>query len=170
MAGLLDHAHSLTALVAPTVNSYKRLVPGYEAPVYIAWAPLNRSALIRIPMFSKVKAARFEYRCPDPSCNPYLAFVAIIAAGMDGIERNIEPPAAVERNIYELSRKKRTELNIQTLPGNLFDALSYLRKDKVLCDALGVHILENFLELKNKEWREYSTQVTDWDWNKYINV
>jgi len=170
MAGILDHACSLTAIVAPTVNSYKRLVPGYEAPVYIAWAPLNRSALIRVPMFQNVKAARFEYRCPDPSCNPYLAFVAIIAAGMDGIERELELPSPVKENIFELPPKTLDKLNIKTLPGNLFDALSYLKKDKVICDALGNHIIENFLKLKNEEWLEYSTQITDWDWKKYLNV
>ena len=170
MAGILEHAHALTALVAPTVNSYKRLVPDYEAPVYIAWAPLNRSALIRIPMFRKLDAARIEYRCPDPSCNPYMAFIAMISAGMDGIERDLELRAPVNKNIYRLSMKERKDLEIETLPGNLFEALSYLKKDRVIRDALGEHIFQNFLELKGKEWEEYSTQITDWDWKRYLNV
>ncbi len=170
MAGIIEHAQALTAIVAPTVNSYKRLVPGYEAPVYVAWAPLNRSALIRVPMFQKSNSARFEYRCPDPSTNPYLTFSAIIVSGMDGIERELELPSPVKRNIFSLSSKKREKLGIKSLPGNLFEALSYLEKDKLICDALGDHICKHFFQLKKQEWLEYSTQVTDWDWKKYLKV
>jgi len=170
MAGIIEHARALTALVAPTVNSYKRLVPGYEAPVYIAWAPLNRSALIRVPMFKDPITARFEYRCPDPSTNPYLAFNAILVSGMDGIDRELEPPPSVKRNIFNLSPKDRKELGILNLPGNLFEALSYLEKDTLICDALGNHIYNNFFRLKKQEWLEYSTQVTDWDWKKYLKA
>ncbi len=170
MAGILEHAQAMTVLVAPTVNSYKRLVPGYEAPVYVAWGPLNRSALIRVPMFNNSKLARFEYRCPDPSCNPYLALISIVAAGMDGVERELELPPPVKKNIYKLSSKERHELNIRTLPGNLFEALSFLEKDKLLCDALGDHICKNFFQLKKEEWLQYSTQVTDWDWKRYFDV
>jgi glutamine synthetase len=133
MAGIMEHAQAMTAIVAPTVNSYKRLVPGYEAPVYIAWAPLNRSALIRVPEFARPNMARFEYRCPDPSTNPYLAFIALIAAGMDGIERELELPPPVRSNIYN-------------------------------------HIFKAFVEIKQREWAQYSTQVTDWDWTNYLNV
>ena len=170
IAGILEHAQAMTVLVAPTVNSYKRLIPGYEAPVYVAWAPLNRSALVRVPMFGSPKLARFEYRCPDPSCNPYLALIAIVTAGMDGIERELELPPPAKRNIYKLSFKERKQLGIKTLPGNLFEALSYLEKDKLLCDALGEHVCKQFFKLKNKEWLQYSTQVTDWDWNRYLTV
>ncbi len=170
IAGILEHAQAMTVLVAPTVNSYKRLVPGYEAPVYVAWGPLNRSALVRVPMFGKSKLARFEYRCPDPSCNPYLALIAIVTAGMDGIERELELPPPVKSNIFKLSLKERKQLGIKTLPGNLFEALSYLEKDKLLCDALGEHICKQFFKLKKKEWLQYSTQITDWDWNKYLSI
>jgi len=170
MAGILEHAQAITVLVAPTVNSYKRLVPGYEAPVYVAWAPLNRSALIRVPMFKDPKMARFEYRCPDPSCNPYLAFIAILTAGMDGINRNLELAAPVRKNIFELNKKELEAFNIKTLPGNLFEALTYLESDSMLCEALGTHICRNLFELKRDEWLRYSTQVTDWDWNEYLNI
>jgi glutamine synthetase len=170
MAGIIEHAQALTAVVAPTVNSYKRLVPGYEAPVYISWAPLNRSALIRVPMFQNPNTARFEYRCPDPSTNPYLTFSAIIASGIDGIERELELISPIKYNIFLLSSKEREKLGIKSLPSNLFEALTYLEKDKLLCDTLGKHICKNFFQLKKKEWLEYSTQVTDWDWKKYLKV
>ncbi|MCK4848965.1 MAG: hypothetical protein KAT16_08080, partial [Candidatus Heimdallarchaeota archaeon] len=170
MAGILEHAEALTVLVAPTVNSFKRLVPGYEAPVYIAWAPLNRSALCRVPMFQAAKTARFEYRCPDPSANPYLALIAVIAAGMDGIERELVPPPAIKSNIFKLSPEERTKMNIKELPGNLFQALSFLEKDDVIKNALGEHIYNHFLNLKKAEWLQYSTQVTDWDLKKYYDV
>ncbi|MFW9856273.1 MAG: glutamine synthetase family protein [Candidatus Thorarchaeota archaeon] len=170
MAGIMEHAQALTAIVAPTINSYKRLVPGYEAPVYVAWAPLNRSALIRIPEFGKPNLARFEYRCPDPSTNPYLSFTALIAAGTDGIDRELELPPPVGQNIYKLSPKEREELSIQTLPGNLFEAVDHLKRDRLLRAALGHHIYNAFVKAKKREWEQYSTQVTDWDWINYVNV
>ena len=170
MAGILEHAEALTVLVAPTVNSYKRLVPGYEAPVYITWAPLNRSALCRVPMFRDSKTARFEYRCPDPSANPYLALIAVIAAGMDGIERELDLPPPIKSNIFLLTPKERKKLNIKELPGNLFQALSFLEKDDVIKNALGKHISNHFLNLKQAEWLQYSIQVTDWDLEKYFDV
>lgn len=170
MAGILEHAQAMTVLVAPTVNSYKRLVPGYEAPVYVAWGPLNRSALIRVPMFNNPRLARFEYRCPDPSCNPYLALISIVTAGMDGVKRELELPPPVKGNIFKLSSKERQELDIKNLPGNLFEALSFLEKDKLLCDALGDHICKKLFLLKKEEWLNYSTQVTDWDWKNYLQV
>ncbi len=170
MAGLLDHAEALTVIVAPTVNSFKRLVPGFEAPVYIAWAPLNRSALCRIPMFQDPKTARFEYRCPDPSTNPYLALTALIAAGIDGIERKLELPPPVTSNIFKMTFDECEKAGIKILPGNLFEALTYLEKDRVIKKALGSHIFDHFLRIKKKEWLQYSTQVTDWDWKQYIDV
>ncbi|MFX0052881.1 MAG: glutamine synthetase family protein, partial [Candidatus Hermodarchaeota archaeon] len=170
MAGILEHAQAITAIVAPTVNSYKRLVPGYEAPVYLAWGPLNRSALLRVPMFQNPNTARFEYRCPDPSSNPYLAFIAVIAAGMDGIERELELQPPTNRNIFSLSSEERKDLGIKTLPGNLFEALSYLKRDTILCNALGNHIYKQFMKIKKEEWLQYSTQVTDWDWKNFLNV
>ncbi|MFW9778119.1 MAG: glutamine synthetase family protein [Candidatus Heimdallarchaeota archaeon] len=170
MAGIIAHAQALTAIVAPTINSYKRLVPGYEAPVYVAWAPLNRSALIRIPEFRNPSMARFEYRCPDPSTNPYLAFAALIVAGIDGIERELELAPPVARNIYKLSPEERQELLIQTLPGNLFEAVNHLKQDTIIREALGHHIFSEFVKAKKREWEQYSTQVTDWDWINYLNV
>ncbi|MHA1513361.1 MAG: glutamine synthetase family protein [Candidatus Hodarchaeales archaeon] len=170
MAGILEHAEALTVLVAPTVNSFKRLVPGFEAPVYIAWAPLNRSALCRVPMFQNPETARFEYRCPDPSANPYLAMIAVIAAGMDGIERELELPSPIRSNIFDLSPEERAKMNIRELPGNLFQALSFLEKDDVIQNALGEHIYNHFLLLKRGEWLRYSTQVTDWDLKEYYDV
>ncbi len=170
MAGILDHAEALTVIVAPTVNSFKRLVPGFEAPVYIAWAPLNRSTLCRIPMFQDPNSARFEYRCPDPSTNPYLALTAIIAAGMDGIDRELELPPPVKSNIFDLTSQEREKLGVRNLPGNLFQALTCLENDRVIQKALGSHIFDHFIKLKKKEWLQYSTQVTDWDWKEYIDV
>jgi glutamine synthetase len=170
MAGILEHAEALTVLVAPTVNSFKRIVPGFEAPVYIAWAPLNRSALCRVPMFQDPKTARFEYRCPDPSANPYLALIAIIAAGMDGVERELELPQPIRYNIFDLSAEERAKMNIKELPGNLFQALSFLEKDDIIKNALGEHIYSHFLNIKRDEWLQYSTQVTDWDLKEYYDV
>lgn len=170
MAGILDHAKALTALVAPTVNSYKRLVPGFEAPVYIAWAKRNRSALVRIPAFTRPQMARFEYRCPDPSCNIYLALLAIIAAGMDGVKKELSPGEAVQRNIFQMSSIERRDSNIDVLPGDLNQAIYYLKKDSTLKDALGEYIYNKFIDIKIQEWLEYSTQVTDWDWNRYFDI
>jgi len=170
IAGLLEHARGLTAIVAPTVNSYKRLVPGYEAPVYIAWAPLNRSALIRIPMFTKPAHARLEYRCPDPSSNIYLAILATMAAGIDGIKNNLELAPPIKRNIYKMNTEERIQNNIGSLPGNLHESLGCFKQDKVLQDALGSFISQQFIKQKEREWLDYSIQVTDWDWDKYFNV
>ncbi|NHJ02446.1 MAG: glutamine synthetase [Candidatus Heimdallarchaeota archaeon] len=170
MAGILEHSQAITALVAPTINSYKRLVPGFEAPVYIAWGPLNRSALIRVPMYQIPSLARFEYRCPDPSTNPYIAFLALISAGLDGIDRELELVSPVTQNIFTLSSEERDRLNIKTLPGNLFEALSFLKSNRLLRQALGEHIYSQFLKIKQEEWLQYSTQVTDWDWKKYLHI
>jgi len=172
IAGQLAHARAMTAIVAPTVNSYKRLVPGYEAPVYISWARINRSALIRIPRFSagQTQAARLELRCPDPSCNPYLAFAVMLAAGLDGIRRGLMPPEPVEEDLYHLDEPARRKRGVKTLPGSLAEALAELQKDEVIQAALGEHIYHRFLEAKTMEWEEYRIQVTPWELKRYLPV
>ncbi len=171
IAGQLAHARSLAALVAPTVNSYKRLVPGYEAPVYIGWAQINRSALIRIPRYTegRHKAMRAELRFPDPSSNPYLAFCAMLAAAMDGIENNQTPPKPLNNvNLYHLSREERTQLGVGELPGSLAEALTELDKDEVLKGALGASVYEAFSRAKWEEWDDYRIHVTDYEIKKYL--
>ncbi|MDI6655185.1 MAG: type I glutamate--ammonia ligase [Candidatus Hydrothermarchaeota archaeon] len=170
IGGLLYHAKALAAVVAPTVNSYKRLVPGYEAPVYISWAHKNRSALIRVPEYypGMEKAMRAEFRCPDPASNPYLAFACMCAAGLDGIEKKILPPEPIEADIYEMNAKEREEKGIDSLPSTLIDALNELRKDEVLKEALGRHVYENFMKVKLNEWDEFRIHVTEWEIKKYM--
>ncbi|NJE05624.1 type I glutamate--ammonia ligase [Thermococcus sp. M36] len=180
LGGILAHAKALTTVTNPTVNSYKRLVPGYEAPVYISWGYRNRSALIRVPAFWG-NGARIEYRCPDPSANPYLAFAAILMAGLDGIKRKIEPGAYVEENVYEMGDSKRKSLGIDTLPESLGEALEELKKDKVVREALG-GAYRNFLTYKEREWEgyleylgakglpEYTKKVTEWELERYFHV
>jgi len=171
IAGVLNHARSLTAVVAPTVNSYKRLVPGYEAPVYIGWAQVNRSALIRIPqpMANNPKTVRLELRFPDPSTNPYLAFNAMLAAGLDGIEKGLACPKPLNQmNVYELTDEERIDLGIEMLPGSLFEALVAFEADSVLHSALGNILTEAFLKSRLTEWEEFRTHVTDWELNRYL--
>ncbi len=170
MAGLLAHAPGMIAILAPLVNSYKRLVPGYEAPVYISWARINRSALIRIPQASRGRpeATRLELRCPDPSCNPYLAFTAMLAAGLDGIERNLELARPVEENLYHFDDTMIRKQGVRTLPGSLGEALTEFSSDEVIQAALGAHVCEWFLEAKRAEWNEYSIQVTPWELGRYL--
>jgi len=173
VAGQLEHARGLSALVAPTVNSYKRIVPGYEAPVHICWAQTNRSALIRIPRFTEGRkfAARAELRCPDPSCNPYLAFAAMLAAGLDGMERELAcPPAMNELNIYKMSASELAKLGIRQLPGSLAEALDELERDDVVRDCLGAAATEAFLRAKRSEWDEYRTRVMDWELETYLET
>jgi glutamine synthetase len=167
IGGLLRHARALAAVTSPTVNSYKRLVPGYEAPVYICWAERNRSPLIRVPA-KRGSSTRIELRCPDPSCNPYLAIAACLAAGLDGIEKKIEPPPPSNFNVYELTAGEREKLGIGSLPASLEEALGELDKDEVVKGALGEHIYERFREAKQKEWDEYRTQVTPWEIDSYL--
>jgi glutamine synthetase len=167
-AGILDHAPALAAVTNPTVNSYKRLVPGYEAPVYVAWSDRNRSALIRKPAARVPSASRIEARFPDPSCNPYLAFAALIHAGLDGIERGLDCDDPVRENIYEFDEAKREEYGIDTLPSNLGDALDELEDDEVVLDALGDHVSEKFLEAKNAEYDDYRVDVSDWELDRYL--
>jgi len=169
IAGILAHAKALTALTNPSVNSYKRLVPGWEAPVYIAWARYNRSALIRIPPGKEMKA-RIEYRPTDGSCNFYVAFAGILASGLDGIRRKIAPPQPAEEDVYAMSEKERARKGIEVLPGNLGDALAEFKEDKYLQDVLGHEFCERFLELKAKEWRDFNVTVHDWERKKYLDV
>ena len=172
IAGLLRHAREIAALFAPNVNSYKRLVPGYEAPVYCAWSQRNRSALVRVPMYhpGKEQATRCELRCPDPSCNPYLTFAAMLHAGLDGIENGYECPEPMERNLYELSHDERIERGIEQLPETLGEAIEVLAESDLMRRALGDHIFERYVELKRSEWEDYRIQVTRWELDKYLPV
>ncbi len=173
IAGQLAHARSLAALVAPTVNSYKRLVPGYEAPVYIGWAQINRSALIRIPRYTEGRhnAMRAELRFPDPSSNPYLAFGGMLAAALDGIDKNQAPPEPLNNvNLYHLSNEERVKLGVGELPGSLAEALSELDKDEVLKEALGPIVYEAFSRAKWSEWDDYRIHVTDYEIEKYLET
>ncbi|MDW7990380.1 MAG: type I glutamate--ammonia ligase [Archaeoglobaceae archaeon] len=171
IGGLLEHAKALTAICCPTINSYKRLVPGFEAPINICWSPRNRSALIRVPMYlRKPSAIRIEYRGVDPSCNPYLAISAQLAAGLDGIKKKIEPGDPVMLDVYELSAKERRELGIGELPTTLRDALDHLASDEVLQRTLGSHIFDAFMELKIEEWNQFCLYITPWEFMKYFDV
>ena len=167
MAGIMEHIKAITAISNPLVNSYKRLVSGYEAPVYIAWATKNRSPLIRIPAV-KGEATRIELRNPDPSCNPYLTFAVILAAGLDGIKRGLKPPASVERNIYTMSVSDRNQLHIQRLPESLNDALNALEKDQLILNALGEHASKYFITAKRQEWDDYKSRVHNWEIEQYL--
>ncbi|WP_207586675.1 type I glutamate--ammonia ligase [Halomontanus rarus] len=169
-AGILDHAEAITAVTNPTVNSYKRLVPGYEAPVYVAWSDRNRSALIRKPAARVPAASRIEARFPDPSCNPYLAFAALIHAGLDGIERGLDCDDPVRENIYEFDEQKREEYGITTLPSNLGEAVDALQEDEVVRDALGEHVYEKFTEAKTAEFDEYIVEVSQWELDQYLET
>lgn len=167
-AGVLEHAPAITAVANPTVNSYKRLVPGYEAPVYVAWSDRNRSALIRKPAARVPAASRIELRSPDPSCNPYLAIATMIHAGLDGIENDLDCPDPVRENIYDFDEQKREEYGIDTLPSNLGAAVDALEEDEVVYDALGEHIAEKFVEAKRQEFEEYLIDVSDWELDRYL--
>ncbi|MFC6728730.1 type I glutamate--ammonia ligase [Natronoarchaeum mannanilyticum] len=168
LAGILDHAPALTAVCDPTVNSYKRLVPGYEAPVYIAWSDVNRSALIRKPAARAPAASRIELRSPDPSCNPYLALAVMVKAGLDGIKRELDCPDPVRENIYEFDEEKRDEYGIETLPPNLGAAVDELEQDEVIQDALGEHVSEKFIQAKQSEYDEYKAEVSEWEIDSYL--
>ena len=173
IAGQLEHARALAGVVAPTVNSYKRLVPGYEAPVYIGWAQQNRSALIRIPRYTegRDKAVRAELRFPDPSSNPYLAFTVMLAAALDGIDRNLAVPKSLNNiNLYHLDKEERTKLGVTELPGSLAEALGELAKDEVLKSALGTTLYEAYMRAKLEEWDEFRLRVTDYEITKYLET
>jgi len=170
IAGQLKHVREFSAVISPTVNSYKRLVPGYEAPTYITWANKNRSALIRVPRFpkEKPKAARMELRSPDPSANPYLAFAATLYAGLDGIENKLDAPEPVEENIYQLSKGARHDKHIGNLPGSLYEALNEFEKSEFMKNSFGEFAFNQYLECKRREWNEYRTRVSPWELEKYI--
>ena len=172
MAGLLHHARGMSAILAPLVNSYKRLVPGYEAPVYISWARVNRSALIRIPrtVRGRPESTRMELRCPDPSCNPYLAFAVMLAAGLDGVEKKLPLPRPVEENLYHFDDTMMAKYAVGMLPGTLREALDELEKDQLVQEALGEHVYEWFLEAKRAEWEEYRKQVSSWEVERYLET
>ncbi|MFH2101461.1 MAG: glutamine synthetase family protein [Candidatus Micrarchaeota archaeon] len=170
IAGQLAHAKGMSAILSPTVNSYKRLVPGYEAPAYISWAGVNRSALIRIPRYSegRTSSTRCELRCPDPSCNLYLAFAVMLKTGLEGIKSGLEPPEPVEEDLYHFDDRKLKERKIDMLPYSLWQALCALREDKVVQEALGTHTYERYLAAKTKEWDSYRLQVTPWEIENYL--
>jgi glutamine synthetase len=162
----------MCAVLCPTVNSYKRLVSGFEAPVYVTWAAMNRSALLRVPKWFKAKqeAARIELRCPDPACNPYLAFAVMLKVGLDGIKNNLAPPGPVEENIYTLDDESLVKKNIGVLPTSLREALDELKKDKLIQEVLGEHLFERYIDIKTKEWDEFKKQVTNWEVDTYLDI
>jgi glutamine synthetase len=172
VAGLLKHGPEITSVTSQWVNSYKRLVPGYEAPVYLSWARRNRSDLIRVPEYKpgKENATRIEFRSPDPACNPYLTFAVMLAAGLEGIEKGYEPPPPVEENVYEMSDKERKEKGIDTLPASLWEAIQLTEKSELVRKALGDHVFDAFIKNKKIEWDQYRIQITDYELKKYLPI
>ncbi len=172
IAGLLQHAQEITLVTNQWVNSYKRLVPGFEAPVYLSWALRNRSDLIRIPQYNPTKeeARRIEFRSPDPACNPYLAFAMMLAAGLEGIEKNYPCPAPVERNVYEMTESEREEVGIGSLPENLWEAIKLAEASDLVKETLGDHLFTKLIQDKQVEWSRYASNVTDWELEEYLPV
>jgi glutamine synthetase len=172
IAGLLKHAPEITAVTNQWVNSYKRLVPGYEAPVYLSWARRNRSDLIRVPEYrpGREKATRIEYRSPDPACNPYLTFSVMLAAGLEGIEKKYPLPDPIEENVYEMSEEERANRGISTLPGSLQTAIELTEKSEIVRKALGEHVFNAFIENKKIEWDQYRAQVTEYELKRYLPI
>ena len=168
IGGVLQHAKSLVAITNPLINSYKRLVPGYEAPVNIAWSEKNRSPLIRVPA-KRGKSTRVEVRMPDPSANPYLAIAVMLAAGLSGIENKIVPPPSVNKNIFAMSQREKRRLKIEALPANLSEAIYYFERDKLMKEVLGEHIFTHFIEAKKMEWSDYISQVHSWELERYLS-
>ncbi|MCQ1539338.1 type I glutamate--ammonia ligase [Methanocalculus taiwanensis] len=167
IAGILKHVKAITRVANPTINSYKRLVPGYEAPVYIGWSASNRTALVRVPA-PRGRSTRVELRSPDPTCNPYLTFAAILAAGLDGIKNDLEPPKSADKNIFHMTAGQRKDEGIDTLPGSLFESNQFLMADPLICNALGSHIVENLNLIAEIEWDSFRTAVTDWETKRYL--
>ncbi|MDE4907024.1 type I glutamate--ammonia ligase [Methanogenium marinum] len=167
IAGVLEHAKSITRVANPTINSYKRLVPGYEAPVYVSWSAQNRTALVRVPS-PRGKSTRMELRSPDPTCNPYLTFAAILAAGMDGIKKQLVPPAGVNQNIFEMTEDERNRSHIDTLPGDLMTANRHLLEDTLICDTLGAHVIDGLNSIAQMEWDSFRTAVHPWEIEQYL--
>ena len=172
IAGILAHAPEITAITNQWVNSYKRLVPGYEAPVYVSWARRNRSAMIRVPMYKpgKEKATRIEFRSPDPACNPYLAYAVMLGAGLEGIEKKYPLAEPVEIDIYHMTAAEREKMGIKSLPGSLYEAIEEVEKSEVVKEALGDHIFNKFLENKKIEWDNYRMYVTDYEIERYLPI
>ncbi|HEU24916.1 MAG TPA: type I glutamate--ammonia ligase, partial [Mesoaciditoga lauensis] len=167
VAGLMEHSRYITAITNPTVNSYKRLVPGFEAPVNVAWAVSNRSALIRIPQ-ARGERTRLEYRSPDSSCNAYLAFAVILASGLDGLKRNLTPPKPINKNIFKMSDSEKRGNKIKSLPSNLMEALELAKKDRLIVETLGQKAFDIFVRMKETEWKRFSTAVTNWEIKEYF--
>ncbi|MCX6003976.1 MAG: type I glutamate--ammonia ligase [Chloroflexi bacterium] len=172
VAGLLKYAPEITAINNQWINSYKRLVPGYEAPVYLSWAKRNRSDLIRVPEYrpGREKATRIEFRSPDPACNPYLCFSVMLAAGLKGIEEGLEPPEPIEKNVYEMTEEQRNALGIRTLPASLSEAIQLTEKSKLVKEALGDHVFNAFIQNKKVEWDQYRVNVTKYELDKYLPI
>ena len=172
IAGILTHAREIVAVTNQWVNSYKRLVPGYEAPVYVSWARRNRSAMVRVPMYKpgKANATRMEFRAPDPACNPYLAFAVQIAAGLKGIENEYQLPDPIEQDIFEMDEKARDVAGITSLPGNLFEAINEVSQSELVKEALGEHIFNKFIENKKKEWDAFRIHVSQFELDNYLPV
>lgn len=168
LGGILRHMRGMTAITNPLVNSYKRLIPGYEAPVYVSWSANNRSTLIRIPA-SRGDGARMELRSPDPSANPYLALAAVLRAGLDGIKNRTEPPKSVKGNLFRMNERELREMGIDALPGTLLEALTCMERDDFMRETLGEHVFDQYIALKKEEWDRYRRQVTDWETNEYLN-
>lgn len=172
IAGQLKHIKGMMAIICPTVNSYKRLVAGFEAPIYISWARTNRSALIRVPHWfdDKPNSARIELRCPDPACNPYLTFAVMLAAGLDGIKNKTKLSAPVEEDLYKFDETKLISNKIGTLPSSLFEALYELKQSKLMREVLGEHLYNRYINIKTREWNEFKVQVTKWEVEKYLDI
>jgi glutamine synthetase len=172
IAGLLTHIKEITLVLNQWVNSYKRLVPGYEAPVYICWARRNRSTLVRVPLYKpgKEKATRIELRSPDPACNPYLAFACMLNAGLKGMEKGYKLPGPIETDVYHLTKKERTKMRIDELPGSLIEAIEYAEKSELLKETLGDHIFEQLIISKKVEWDEYRTKVFPYEIERYLPI
>ena len=172
IAGQLKHAREISSIFAQWVNSYKRLVPGYEAPVYCAWSRRNRSALVRVPLYhpGKEQATRMELRCPDPACNPYLTFAALLMAGLEGIEKGYELPEPMEKNLYHLSPDERKRLGIEQLPETLGEAIELTAESELMLRTLGEHMFNRYVEIKRQEWEEYRVQVSQWELDRYLSV
>ncbi len=167
IAGLMEHMRGMAAITNPIVNSYKRLVPGFEAPTYIAWSATNRSPLVRVPA-ARGAGTRVELRCPDCACNPYLAIAVCLAAGLDGIKRGLTPPASVQQDIFEMTEKERAEAGITSLPRNLYEAIQEMKKSEFMKDVLGEEVFHKYVKAKRAEWNEYTSQVTDWEIDRYL--
>jgi glutamine synthetase len=172
VAGLMKHAEEFTLVTNQWVNSYKRLVPGYEAPVYISWASINRSDLVRVPAYreGKEESVRIEYRAPDPACNPYLAFSVLLAAGLEGVEKEYVAPDPVQENVYEMSEEERTRRGIRTLPGSLWEAIQNAEGSDLVRQALGDHVFNSFIQNKKIEWDSYRSTVTDYEIKRYLPI